>query len=471
MKQVKKSSGSNNDTNPRKFRTYKGKISLPELPAEVSEKLRDDMHRGDERTRTIIHEEGERTVPEAGKEKEGIRILGNNLEPGCSIRLEHRVKENGDTKKVAEDLFIERKLSGKRNVAGDVWLAKRYWDGEFYGNVVLKKPKDEHKDSEPDMKAAVHADIEQERKNLLRFEDHPNILSPSGISFRYNDEPVIQMEYQPWSFSDYLEYFKKESELTAALTSCAIQTLSGISYMANKKDDERPLGWTHVDFKKTHIRLDYRKDETGHKGWIVTIIDLDSVRPAGPREFYGIKYNRACVNPEKAYKLHDPNILITAEPSETVYSLGISLLYAMAIKFEAGIRVRAFDLTPGLAEKDGKVILTDEKALRSRIIAVRAIDEMNLLKIYYVNKFRRIMAGKFDQDPEDLKDLIEKYKDYEEVKKSAVEELKTGDVNSTVNPIFFVGIRECLRPDAKRLDAGKMQELFEALWDYHLENI
>ncbi len=448
----------------RKLAHFKDISHLPELSREVSKKLLDAMHRGDERTRTIVHEEMERTVPDkiAG-ETAVCSAEGKEMEEGIEIRLLRKVRNDGEVKGIIERFIIERKLSSERNIAGDVWLAKRYWGGDFYGDVVLKTPKYEHSGSSARARAHLYRDIQKEKRNLLRFGDHPNVLSPSGEEFEYNHEPVIQMEYQPWSISDYLFYFREEHELTAALMSTGMQCLDAIAYMGDLRDEEGPLGWVHVDFKRAHMRLDHKENE----GWVVTIIDLDSVIPAGPRELRGmVKYNRECVDPEKFMKLHNADMGFTAEPSETVYSLGLSLMYAMASRFGIRLIKRRFAPT---TKKDEKYIWLPKQELGKKIEETRSIDEVNLLKIYYTNKFRRISAGKFDQDPEEMRDLVEKYDDVAEVRHDALEELGDADEDATVHPYVLAGIRECLKPYSSRFDAKTMQGIFEKLWEDYLK--
>ncbi|NYZ76870.1 protein kinase family protein [Candidatus Micrarchaeota archaeon] len=447
----------------RKFAALKDAKRLPGLPKEVTNKLLEDMHRGDEKSRTMVHYESERTVPETASGKRDVDTAeGGKIAKGSVIELKREVRENGGTKIITERFEIEEKLSGKDNIAGDVWRAKRYWDGVFYGDVVLKTPKEELKRGSTFALLSVYKDIEEEKKTLFRFMEHPNILSPSGEPFKYNSEPVIQMEYHPWGFNDYLRFFSEESDLTAALMTCAVQCLSGIDYMANKRSSEAPAGWVHADFKSAHVRLDYKEDESGEKGWIAKIIDLDSVMPAGPKELLGSKYNREYIDPDRFSVSEDGGIGINVEPVETVYSLGLLLLYATAKRFGVGREERKLSL---IGENERVV---DAAELKKRIGEARFIDEINFVKLYYANKFRRIMAGKFDHDPEPVRDLLARYSKLRQIRQNALEEMDNAKVGESIHPYVLAGIRECLRPQGERLSAGAMQEYFEKCWEAYL---
>ncbi len=248
--------------------------------------------------------------------------------------------------------------------------------------------------------------------------------------------------------------------------SAAIQSLDVISYLANFKDEMAPNGYVHVDFKRDHMRLQYLEAEDK---WMVTVIDLDSIVPAGHIRFRGSKYN-PCVDPEKFVKLHNPNILITAEPSETIYSLGLSLLYAISTRFRIRVDKRKFD-TEGLTERDGRMIVLDEDAFLKKILNARMTDEMNLVRVYLANKYRRIMAGKVDRDPEEMKELLDEYADMPEIigaKKEAIRELREVNIDSTVHPNVFVGILECIKPYSERFGPEAMLKRFEYLWNEYL---
>lgn len=450
-------------TGEKKLNAFRVK-HLPEISSEISKKMISGMERADERTRNRIHRESERTVPEEVTAKERIEAeveaLAEDLRIGLVVSKQRIVPLNGDTKSVIEKFEIEEKLSSKDNISGDVWLAKRYWDDDYYGHVVLKTPKVEHRNSKIKMRD-LYDDIKQEWRNLRRFKEHPNILSPSGESFVHNAETVIQTEYQPWGFSDYLLFFREEHELTAGLMSAAIQCLDAIAFMAETKDDDGLNGYAHVDFKRAHIRLDYRDGSDGNeKGWDVILIDLDSILPVGSIRLGGLKYNPACVDPEKFMKLHDTSILTTIEPSETVYSLALSLMYSMAARFQ--IRMESRSMGP-VKKMDGLREVLDTEKLGRKILGIREIDERNLLRLYYTNKFRRVRAGKFDQDPDELRQLIEKHSHVDEIRKEALSELRGADRNATVHPYIFVGLLECLKPYVDRHDPRMMQGLFEQL--------
>ena len=149
----------------RKLAHFKDISHLPELSHEVSKKLLDAMHRGDDRTRTIVHEEMERTVPDKIAGETAIcRAEGEEMKDGTEIRLLRKIRNDGEVKDVIERFIIERKLSSERNIAGDVWLAKRYWGGDFYGDVVLKTPKYDEENPSARAKARLYSDIQKEKE-------------------------------------------------------------------------------------------------------------------------------------------------------------------------------------------------------------------------------------------------------------------------------------------------------------------
>jgi len=433
---------------------------LPELPKEISRKMIESMNRGEERTRTEIHTESQRTLPEKIFEDEiKAKKEERPIEVGSVIEKEWEVR--GQTETIIEKFIVEEKLSSKRNISGDVWRAKRYWNGKLYGDVVLKTPKRKLVEAQD---STIYTDMMKESQNLDRFEEHPNILSASGRPFEYGRQLVIQTEYQPWSITDYLLFFNKEEDLTAAVMSAAMQCLDGIAFMANKIDEEGPHGWVHVDFKRDHIHLDYVEDENGKKGWVATIIDMDSVIPIRFESKSKVKFNRASVCPEKFEKIHTGKIAITAESKETVYSLGLSLLYAMAVRFNVALRRREFK--PFIKEKDGSVL--DKENLEEKIIIARSVDEENLLKLYYVNRLRRIASGKRDEDPEEIAELIERCGKNDKLLRDAQEEVE--NIHDTVHPSVFVGIRECIRQYIDRYSPELMLDFFERLWESYSDS-
>lgn len=447
----------------REIKAFKDPRQLPVLPLEVTNDFVSQMHRGNEKTRTEIHRDIEQTMPET-KESSLDEAGGPELDKGVVVSKEWKIQENGSARTAVEHLEIIDKLSGKNNIAGDVWKAKKFWDGKFYGYVVLKTPKKRLRESRSSMMLArVYRDMDEEKKNLFRFQ-HDNIVSASGQPFFYNGEPVIQMDYQAWSVSDYLLFQKTEQQLSGALMAAAIQSLEAIAYLANKRDERAPNGYVHVDFKRDHMRLDH----TDEKGWFVTIIDLDSIIPAGGLELHGTKYN-PCVDPEKFMKLHNPEILVTAEPRETVYSLGLSLLYAISVRMRIITEKRKFK-PEGLDQYAGETIATDGEKLKENIMLARMMDETNLLKVYYTNKFRRIIAGKFDQDPEPMRELIESYNDMPEIREEALSEVREGDPEATVHSNVFAGIMECLKQYSERYRPETMLERFRYLWGEFLKS-
>lgn len=445
---------------------FKNSKQLPVLAPEITKDLISHINRGNEEDRTQIHEDMERTVPEDEKEDRVADAWGPELDKDVVITKEWIIREENRT--AIERLEIIDKLSGKNNIAGDVWRAKKFWDDVYYGDIVLKTPKRKLRESRlPGELSNIYKDLKEEEQNLVRF-DHPNIVSSSGPTFIYNGEPVIQMEYQAWAFMDYIRYHRSEHELTGTFMSTAIQTLEAVSYLADK-------GYVHVDIKTDHIRLDAREDAMGETGWFIKIIDLDSIVPSGDINFSKLKYNLSA-DPEKFMKLHDPSVLITAEPSESVYALAITLLRALSQRMQVGIlkrgmkEIRENGKIAGLKQINGNMVLTDEEKLREKIIDIRVTDEIQLLSLYYVNKFRRILAGKFDQDPGSLRELIEKYSKMPEIRERALKTINDPDtdVNVTVHPEVFASLSECIRPYAQRHDPKTMLRIFENRWNEYL---
>jgi len=203
------------------------------------------------------------------------------------------------------------------------------------------------------------------------------------------------------------------------------------------------------------------------------LIDLDSIVPAGDIKFSMLKYNLSA-DPEKFMKLNEPNVLLTAEPSESMYAMGITLIRSLAQRMRVRILDRGMkdiknkgDLV-GLKHVDDKAVLDDEAKLREKIINIRITDEINLLRVYYINKFRRVLAGKFDQDPGGMRELIEKYHDMPEIRKEALDNVKDSDVNITVHPEVFASLGECIRPYSERHDPKTMLKFFEETWGSYL---
>ena len=464
-KQDKKTNGKAKKRIAHEIAAFENSRQLPVLSPEGTNDLISQISRGNEGDRTQIHEAIERTVPEEEKEDEGfVGAVGPELEEGIVITKEWPIKEENRT--AIEKLEIIRKLSGENNIAGDVWQAKKFWDDVYYGDVVLKTPKRRLRETKlPAELSNVYQDLDKEHTNLMRF-NHPNIVSSSGPIFTYNGEPVLEMEYQAWTFLDYIMYHRSEKAMTGAFMSTAIQTLDAISYLADH-------GYVHVDVKTDHIMLDGREDPTGEVGWFIKLIDLDSIVPVGDITFSMLKYNLSA-DPEKFMKLHDPGVLLTAEPSESLYALGVTLNRALAKRMRVRILDRGMaDIKDkgnilGLKRDNGNVVLVDEAKLREKIIDVRITDEINLLRVYYTNKFRRILAGKFDQDPGGMRDLIEKYHDMPEIREEALKNVRNSDIHVTVHPDVFGALSECIKPYAERYKPEPMLRIFEDAWNTYL---
>jgi len=434
---------------------------LPELPADASTRLYKEMERGEENVRTQVHNVYKTYCERTLEEKISSEVEGK-IEVGKKLIVVRRIRRNGEEKLMEETFEIEKKLSSERNISGDVYLAKKYWNNEFYGRVILKTPKATVEDDRDRIR--LYKEFGKEIKNLDRFEGNHNILHAAGMPFAWNSEPVIQMEYQPWSIFDYISYLNDETAITAGVISVAIQCLNAIECMKNKIDGEGPNGYAHVDLKAEHVRLDYRKNKNGEGEWVLIIIDLDSIVPAGEIPLNKLKYNGAYVDPEKFMRIEEDNIRITAEPAEAIYSLGLILLHIIAKKTCDGLRKRAFR---PVVNSDNGAQLIDKEAMRKEIERVRMIDELNFLKVYYSNKVKRILEGRFDQDPEPLKDFLARSNSYPEAKgvRGDAVAKQIGNRNEMIHPNVFVGIMECLRPRSERKGADALKELFERLWE------
>jgi hypothetical protein len=429
---------------------------LPPLPSEASRLLLEEMRRGSEAARTAIHYESERTIDERASARDPDVDERSEISVGSRLAVARRMLTPQGEREVEERFDIEEQISSDHNISGDVFRARRFWDGQCYGDVVLKTPKAGHRRS---LSRHEQETSEKELRNLTRFAGHPAILSASGRPFLYQSQVVIQTEYQPWSLSEYLKYFHDEELLTTALTCAAAQCFDAIAHMAELRDEEGPDGYVHVDLKTSHLRLDYKEYGASAGEWVVTIIDLDSIAPAGRISLGDAKYNLACVDPEKFMPLHDPQRLVTVDPAEAVYGAALSFLYAMAQRLGVNTRRRGFKIV-GLEQVEERVRLHDEAALRRAIEHARAVDELNLLKVYTANKLRRTLSGHFDQDPELLRELIERHAARGDVRKEAFEEVVAAADSCSVRPELLATLRQCLLPREQRPDARSVERLF-----------
>jgi hypothetical protein len=420
------------------------------------------MSRGESARRAAIEGEVERTLVEEGESRTRRAGGRGSAEPSLrvvgTIVVPRRVRQGAGVRQVLERFEIQEELSSESNISGDVFRATRYWDDELYGDVVLKTPKAELRDGEPCEEPSFdyREEVLRELRNLRRFEGHPGILAPSGKPFVWRSELVIQMKYQPWAFHEYLKYYRDDVWLSAALASLAAQCLAAIDLMARTRDDEGPDGYAHVDLKSTHLRLDYHDspDPDRDGDWVISIIDLDSVFPVGPIPYHGTKYNRGCVDPEKFMNLDDPTRLITVDPAETVYALGLTFLSAVALLLGAGVERRGFRPV-GITEGEAGPELEDGWALREEIERARAVDRQNFLRVYHLNRGRRLQLGLPCDDPPQLREVVQG--------EPTLGPLFGGDPECTIDPGFFVGIHECLRRRSERLSPAELQVLFKSL--------
>jgi hypothetical protein len=429
---------------------------LPELPAEVERRLREELHRGEERWRQAIDAESERTIVE---DEETTRLHGSRgaqpeLAVGKTIAVPRRVRAGTGVRQIVERFTIKEQLSSASNISGDVFRAERFWDEQRYGDVVLKTPKAELVRDRSGFD--FREEMGRELRNLFRFEGHCGILAPSGKPFVWNSELVIQARYHPWGFVEYLKYFSDEGQLSAALATLAAQCLAAIDFMAATRDEEGPQGYAHVDLKTTHLRLDFHAGPPEGGEWVVTLIDLDSVFPAGPIDYHGAKYNRGCVDPEKFMNLDEPGTLVTADPAETIYALGLTLLSAIAQLLGTGLERRGFRPL-GLGQGEDGVVLEDAWSLREEVERTRAVDRANFLRAYHVNRVRRLELGAAPDDPEELAGLLAGEPtlgpDFRD----------EGAADCPVAPRIFVAILECLRRRSERQTAAELQALFKSM--------
>jgi len=425
----------------------------------VDRRLRDELHRGERRQRAAIDGESDQTIVESVNPPVDLVVTAApRLTVGGTLVVPRRVASPEGERDLEERFELREQLSSERNIAGDVFRAARYWDGVLYGDVVLKKPKSALR-SNPEEYRRVHLELEREGLNLTRFRRHPGLLAPSGPSFVWDSELIIQTQYLPWSFGEYLRYFTDERWLTVALAGLAGQVLGAIDRLASTRDAEGPHGWAHVDLKGSHLRLDYREPEGSPGRWVIVIIDLDSVIPVGPIGFRGAKYNRACVDPEKFMALHDPGQLLTADPTETVYSLGVTFITAIAEGLGVLPERRGFRPL-GLRQEGSRVVLGDEAELRAELERVRAVDRRNLAAVFLANRERRLALGLPADDPDELRELLA-----ESATVPRPDPLPEPGYPPEwcVHPRLLVALAECLQPRATRLDARRLQAVFAYL--------
>ncbi len=458
------------DKNKRSVRTVDelsrfkemSEMSLPKVTNRaIKSELVSGMARKAERNvREEIDRESEKTVHVDVIDTTPPKV--DDLYVGLTIEVE-RFVQNGGIKKVIEAFTLTERLSSESNMAGDVYKATRTWDGKEYGTVVLKTLKKKHLEGSEKRLRSLRDDAEMEMSNLQRFKGCPHILHPTGEPFELEDgRLVIQMEYLPRSFNNYLLGIETESALTRATLCGGIQIFRAIHFMENMVDREGPDGWTYIDMKESNLGMDLTKDE-----WIIKLLDLDSAVPTGPRTKSVMRYTEKYIDPEKMMLLHKTGIGLLAEPSETIYSTGLTLLYAVARRIGVNVR-RLVDVSKLInkhheeedeedsSQRVSRVSIYEPDDLKAKIEILRATDERNLIKVYYLNEAKRMMEDNLEDiypDAHTIKELIDIH----------TEEILAG--NSTVHPCVFEAIRECLmarigRPDTAAI-AWRFNDILE----------
>ncbi len=343
---------------------------------------------------------------------------------------------------------IVRKLSSDENLAGDVYLAEKVTvkNGKECREelVVLKMMKDE----EEILRGLDLADADKERlirrmfleagteiKNLETL-NHPNIVSATGNVVFYNPEGeetdkkeeriknarlVAQMEYLPHTFNFYLWSVEGEDDLTKDVLEAGMQILDAISYLEAE-------GLVHNDFKLRNMGV--IKDG---KKLVVKMLDLDSVRPIAElvSAKNETKYSSDHCDPEEFMEFHNNEVATNAKPAETIYPLGMALLYSIAERMCVPLEIRdlrvgsyAYEeeveqvptirstLIPEVGEtieRTTRVSIIDPQQLRKKLEAAKEIDERNLIRVYLANERRRKALGKSSEIPSEIKKLLEKH--------------------------------------------------------------
>jgi serine/threonine protein kinase len=366
----------------------------------------------------------------------------DDLYEGLTVEVERYVQEDGDLRRVIEGFTIEKKLSSEQNMAGDVYKATRTWDGKEYGNVVLKTLKKKHLKGPRERLDNMMKDADAEISNLHRFKDCMHIVKPTGEPFALKDSRLVaQMEYLPRSFSSYLLGIETEDALTKAILCGGIQLFRAIHYLKNK-------GCTYIDMKESNLGMDLVGNE-----WMIKLLDADSIVPTGPRTKSAIRYTTKYIDPEKLMLLHEPGVGLLADPSETIYSTGLTLLYAIARRVGVSVR-RVVDVSELVnrhheegeddsSQRVSRVSIYQPDKLKEKIEKLRALDEMNLIKVFYLNEANRLMEdniGDIYTGSLQVSNLIDIHMD------------EILAENTTIHPCVFEAIRECLKPRINRQD-------------------
>ncbi|NYZ76869.1 hypothetical protein H0O02_00975 [Candidatus Micrarchaeota archaeon] len=357
-------------------------------------------------------------------------------------------KEKTEDERIAFDGGYFRKirqLSSKNNTVGDVSLAVKVHvengterEGEL---VVLKMLRDEKEilgknkscelsKEERELIGRLYYEAGLEMRHLERFKDNVHIVSPTGgITVDLQRHRLIaQMEYVPHSFHDYLWSIDGERKLSETVFEAGVQMLGAISYLANHRSEDAPEGWVNNDLKLGNMGV---ATEDGRMA--IKMLDLDSIRPISrmlsvKKE---TKYSPDHCDPEKFMELHDHEVAMNAKPAETVYSLGLALLYSIAERMAVRLKYRCLivfpaeyaeetehvptarsTMVPGLdemMERTTRVSIVDCENLRSKLEKAVETDELNLLKAYIVNKKRMEATGKATADLPEIGRLMEKH--------------------------------------------------------------
>jgi len=322
-----------------------------------------------------------------------------------------------------------KQLSSKYNAVGDVSLAVKVYtengkerEGEL---VVLKTMKSEEEilgkreieglsREEKELLDRLYLEAGREIKNLERFKDNKHIASPTGdvIIDHKRERLIVQIEYVPHSMVDYLWNLRGEKELSDTVFDVAVQMLDTISYLENYKDGEAPFGWVNNDFKLGNVGIAIKDGRV-----VAKMLDLDSIRPIS--EMISVKketkYSIEYCDPEKFMELHNHEVAMNAKPDETIYSLGLVLLYSISERMAVRLKDRHLIIFPAEyeeiieMERTTRVSVTNPEDLKAKLERVRETDELNLLKAYLINKNKREIRGKKESDLPEIKKLLMKH--------------------------------------------------------------
>lgn len=384
------------------------------------------------------------------REKASRNMANKTILAGTVMATEQIVKAIGKKKEEKKEIPFEegvfkkvKQLSSLDNAVGDVWLAeKKYHDGRESELVVIKMlrseselfDKKEVKDLEPGERELLNRYFQEageEIKNLIRFAENRHVVSPVGDVFPYEDRLVVQMEFVPHTLNEYLWNVNGEKELTDTILDAGIQILETIDHLEKSKDNEAPAGRVNNDLKLGNLGADKEQAGDGRTRIVIKMLDLDSIRPISKqlsikRE---TKYSIDHCDPEQFMELHDNSTALNAKPAETVYSMGLALMYSIGERISTGLKTRRIivfpteyeevldresrpTLLPGEVkevEVTKHVHVINVREMREKIESTRETDELNLLKLYFANKQKRVSAGLENHDTPEMVKLIEKH--------------------------------------------------------------